>query len=671
MHWKSLGAESASDIAYMCTSAAEVRAQVAEKMSEELIIAACDGWGLAQAAAAEATEESATALAEAIIQPGRSLKPPPRLTIQPRSLTAMPARTPFQVNPGSGKLKWGEAKQVGKGRVTAIEASAEAIYAVYLELGEEGLQWDPVHSSETEARREAILRPFLKMEPKLLRTRVRLLTKYREWLHQHRSSDNSWWRIGPTGLSQYLEHRTLGGPTAAAGALQGFKWWNVHVGTSFPTEARAVSGYLAPTEGHQLRPALELQPADLYNLCVAARRHGGTVGLAYRMVLLAIFDVLRFTHHERTAWQGTTPRLVYFRCAKGKRRTQGGHRPPFTFAVPRVWAPSFGDLFGPLLHFWQQSLSRGGDAAPGLLPGLQARALTGGVSDNAAWLDKPMKYPQWCGLLQGALVGTGHSPASAALHTFNSARRALPTAADTFEVGDTDAQALSNWQEVPKTTKERGKATFPMCRRYAGSTTSFTGEIKARILAAVFDGIAAAARRKAITLTVDRFLPVGAITWEDLRTVRGEVEVETAADGPEWFIQARPTGTPTLGTPMQDSQGEGEKGGSDNEEKSSDDDSSSSSSSAAAGAPSDSEPEASPLEWVQVASKVHIVGEFSIEGAAIPWCRLGSGRPFSTPTRDTGHGAASACATGAVCLRCLGRAPLAVRTAIREVSMLS
>ena len=54
-------------------------------------------------------------------------------------------------------------------------------------------------------------------------------------------------------------------------------------------------------------------------------------------------------------------------------------------------------------------------------------------------------------------------------------------------IKDFDAQAISNWQEVPKTQAKRIRASFPMARRYAATAVSYTGEVKVRLVAALHD----------------------------------------------------------------------------------------------------------------------------------------------------------------------------------------
>ena len=68
------------------------------------------------------------------------------------------------------------------------------------------------------------------------------------------------------------------------------------------------------------------------------------------------------------------------------------------------------------------------------------------------------------------------------------------------------------------------------------------------------------------------------------------------------------------------------------------------------------------VEWIlQGRAAVHIVAEYTVEGTALPWCRVAKGTPFTKAPRERGYGAQAARAAGPICESCLKSAPTAVR----------
>ncbi len=277
-----------------------------------------------------------------------------------------------------------------------------------------------------------------------------------------------------------------------------------------------------------------------------------------------------------------------------------------------------------------------------------------------------MKYTKFCRMLQGCLIATGRSASSASVFTYNSVRRTLPTGADIFEMDDADAQAISARQEVPRTGAQRARASQPMCRRYAGTTEAFTGEVKLRLLAHILGGFRRVVKEKGIQPCAAGFYPIQAVTWEDLRAVRARLgPIDQAGSGPEWSVA--PTGVQSAAQPAVASP-------SENSEASDPDDSSSEGSTTSQNESSGSSEEqpretalhAQTIAWLLQHDRVHIVAEYNASGEAIPHCRTGQGTPFRSEPRRTGHGAVSAIEAGRVCTKCVARVPRATRCAIAD-----
>ncbi len=82
-----------------------------------------------------------------------------------------------------------------------------------------------------------------------------------------------------------------------------------------------------------------------------------------------------------------------------------------------------------------------------------------------------------------------------------------------------------------------------MSRSYVGTKTAFTGGMKLRVMAAMFQGAKLHVKAEQLKRDDRGLYPVNSITWEELRAYRQQIgQLEYVADGPEWSVAAAPMG---------------------------------------------------------------------------------------------------------------------------------
>ena len=108
-------------------------------------------------------------------------------------------------------------------------AALEAVLDVYLNLGAAGQKWLPGGIEHNETRRELVLRPLRRLEPRSVRARLATL---RRWQTFASAAGGEWeWTCPPTlELGAFLLAVSERGPTAAAGTFNHLLWWEASIG---------------------------------------------------------------------------------------------------------------------------------------------------------------------------------------------------------------------------------------------------------------------------------------------------------------------------------------------------------------------------------------------------------------------------------------------------------
>ena len=160
--------------------------------------------------------------------------------------------------------------------------------------------------------------------------------------------------------------------------------------------------------------------------------------------------------------------------------------------------------------------------------GPRHQALPGEVNENAEVTSRPMSYRKFQEMLRGIFMQLGATADAAVTFSYNSLRRVAPTAALFFNLSSEQAQAISNWQDVPEAAKSKDvpaalqRSTFPMSRHYAGMKTMESARIKLCLFLMMFDCVKRTIRRRqsegkgAFAKNAEGLVPFGSITWQDM-----------------------------------------------------------------------------------------------------------------------------------------------------------
>ena len=299
-------------------------------------------------------------------------------------------------------------------------------------------------------------------------------------------------------------------PTAALSVSAGLTWWEVHLGPL------GISGPMLrdcryAALGHTPRAAVVIQPWQFLNLVALARRTPDHMGMLARLLALITLLCVRWEHLRRTETPEWGSLLVSAHAQRGKRRA-ADTRPGFTWSVSTFCPYNF-DLLGPLRPLMDDVASSTDSFI--LIPDLQHDRRT----KEWAWVRQHMSYAKLVAFVRRSFQDDAL--------TFNSLRRFLPFLAHAFSLDDADAQAVGNWQEIDHKAdgrSSRNKASFPMARRYAEGTASYSGRVRAALIAGLYKALQLLRKHLGSASLLDgRLLAPGSLTFEHVRDLRCEV----------------------------------------------------------------------------------------------------------------------------------------------------
>jgi len=314
-------------------------------------------------------------------------------------------------------------------------------------------------------------------------------------------------RFAPTVLEtgRFFIHVSRGGVTAASAMMSQMKWWARNLGLALNMESSLLEDFRHRDQGHELKQAEPLELEYATKIYEKAISDTGPLGIFAAMVILLLSACLRWRHAQRSHVTSMTSALVYGWCRQGKRREQGA-RPCFDWAAPRSWEAQ-SDVAGPLYEFykvyWKDN--EGDKEGRWLVPDV---TMEKGyvITDQSEWLPWRMSYGRFIGAFRSLLRGLGMKEDEAVKRTYYAIRRELPTGADVLALGDDEAYAVGNWQEIPKGLgSKRPRAQPSMPKTYAACKVTTGGLAKAKVVAAIMH------TRAAVGPCFD---------WEDVRAQR-------------------------------------------------------------------------------------------------------------------------------------------------------
>ena len=567
-----------------------------------------------------------------------------------------------------------EFKKQGK-----IHAIFEFLLDHLVDLGELGVGWEDLQNAEKlQALKDTIMHGAQRLSVERLGA---LLATAKRWVKFARERNYGTRAPSPLQVAEFLKCVSSGGPTAAASVYQGIKWFEDSFGCVFHTAHCLVRPHRFHGPNHTGRQALELQPWEMANLLLLARRAQGTKLVLVLFFIQSAISCIRFEHFQRSRLIQTHPKFVEFECSKGKRRKQGS-RPAYRWAMPTLDFQGL-SVSAALVDFLKYETN---PDAGFMWPAVE-------LSPDDLWqlhdtspmvANRPMSRGRYLELLRGTLAELGVERGEAAVAGYNRLRRFLPTLAHCLSLQPQDLQAIGSWIDVPAgggptPTFKPQPAQMSMGLHYAGGKVTRSAQVKQHAL----DIFMMMFKRQMphMALTREGLFPPYSWSWEEFHAAiqatavpAVPVEKEEApptGDAPLEILEAEPSILPVAeGGQLRD-------GDKEDQPAAGRDSSSSSSSSESDGSASASDvsaeggdlvgvvpPEGAMehLKWFLQHKRVHIIKSDDEAGRCIPWCR---DAPFVQDATKCGEGLQTM-RRASVCQRCLGRMPRALYVSMSE-----
>eukprot|EP00435_Cladocopium_sp_Y103_P029419 s2946_g7.t1 len=462
-------------------------------------------------------------------------------------------------------------------------------------------------------------------------------------------------------LAEFFQVVSKGGPTAASSAWQSLQWFTANMGVEFPMQHWLVTPYRFVPATHNATQALELEPWELVNLMLFAKRQCGTNLILACFVLQTALSCIRFEHVQRSRPLSETRHAALYRCAQGKRRIRGA-RPGYVWATSALEFQGF-SLLKVLVEFYKHECL---SDVPFLWPQVQLEAADLWEIHQATpfLVSKKMSRSRFLEIFRGMLhqAGTPHELASTA--GFNRLRRFLPTLGNVLRLEPPEMQAVGSWVEIPAgggpSPQTKSRAVWLMERHYSGGQADRSAAVKVALMERFWQLF----RRKQgdLATTHDHLLPRGSWSWQELAAANDllpplefklpqEMDVEVADPANLAETEASPPDDAPLEV------------GAVHDDDSSSTTSSSASDESARGSDVDGVvpvDDVDSIQWLKQGSKVHLVRCLDDAGRHVPWCR---DMAFTQDAKATGQGFSTS-ARQTFCQRCLARMPRGAYSAL-------
>ena len=303
-----------------------------------------------------------------------------------------------------------------------VEAAATELWKVFLEVGDDGAQWQEYSLLDSKSKDEFAAMFFDDMCMVAACTLQSALRTLRRWRCYCREKDISAWRPPCIHVALWLRSLRERGPTAPNGAYCSLKWLEKKIGLRFFASSARVHDQAAVPASHletQATPLLLIHLIGLERL--VSSRNSAVSALALAWVMLT-YAVLRFAHLQRSTILRVLDNAISGRASLGKRRTQGRRR-PFDWRAPR-WGITGLDL-GSAVHSFIARAFAGGLQAAFFLPDLLPKRCT--LQTCTGFASRSMSIGRFARLSQHMFQQApfSMSAADASAFTSYSARRVL------------------------------------------------------------------------------------------------------------------------------------------------------------------------------------------------------------------------------------------------------
>ena len=320
-HWIDEGIESLDDLRSFYTSPVELHAELTKVGVPEA------HRNMALTAWRDTTRALATARPPS--KPSSSSQTP-RTTVPDQRLPVKLKRGPMMINaPGLWHMRWQQKEREKAEKATRAQGlqpasteHMEQVWTLFLRAGKASSLYRDLPKEEEPIFKNLLLRP-IRRYPDSMQARLAVWRRWETWVAtQPTELRISPFKPGDYAVGKYLRGVEEGGPTAAANAWAGLKWWSTRLGLDLALESPLVNDYRFKNQGHTTRQA-DVLPLEVIALLREEAEGRGVRATFASMILLVTGGCIRFIHVQRSALVDTTEDLLIFRCSKGKRRQHG------------------------------------------------------------------------------------------------------------------------------------------------------------------------------------------------------------------------------------------------------------------------------------------------------------------------------------------------------------
>ena len=236
-------------------------------------------------------------------------------------------------------------------KVVALFQICASLFLDLQEVGFASLQWED--SAAVEAAARVVMKAAFRLSVQRLGMLASTMRRWMRWACEHSAPAGC---PAAADLAAFLQHVSLGGPTAASSVFQVFLWTNQNLG---PSGHCSILWHIH-AQGHATQKAVELQPWEFVNLIRLAASLTGTPQLLLSFIIQSACSCIRFAHFQRSRLVADHKSWLEFECSEGKSRTQGV-RPPYRWATPEIRVGGF-SLLALLRRFFGEILLPAGEA---------------------------------------------------------------------------------------------------------------------------------------------------------------------------------------------------------------------------------------------------------------------------------------------------------------------
>ena len=421
--------------------------------------------------------------------PVPELLPDPMTTVKPTWERASVSRKRVSAHLQGSLVQRGaaaDAKEAG-----AVAALVVSMWTLFMDLGPSGALWSSYAAlcGDLRSQHESMAKESWSDLPKTsLRGTLSILSRWKSWAVQRRIP---WRAPQPTHIALWLRALQSRGPTVANGAFHSLRWAETHLGFRAHTACVQVKAQGTVRAAHRERQATPLSIRVWMFFERAASSTNDFVAMLSLIWLLLIAGTVRFAHVQRSRIERLGDRMLVGCASRGKKRCQGKRR-PFQWSVPRF---GLGGIdFGGRLQAAIERAAAGQDIPSFLM--FDFAPARSSLANVTSFAPCAMPYSRFLNFTRSLLASEplGFSKADCRAITTYSARRLLPSLADSAGLSITDRLAVGGWADP---APEAGPSAMNTQARRMAMPSRYSDQklvVAARVKENLLRGVAASYR---------------------------------------------------------------------------------------------------------------------------------------------------------------------------------